>query len=103
MRLIVFAIFCLLISGLAHADYDADLAAMKKGMPAKVKKFIDRQVECNHWGGEEPYDEERLQEINAAADRLKCNDLEKDEKQLKKTYKSRAGVISSINKAKEFY
>ena len=97
------AVFCLLMSGIAQADYDSDVATMKKDMPSKVKKFIDRQIECNHWGGEEPYDKARAQEIKAATDKLKCNDLEKDEKLLKKIYKSKASVISSINKAKEFY
>ena len=86
-----------------QADFDADVLTLKKGMPNKVKKFIDRQIACNHWGGEEPYDKERLQEINAAADRLKCNDLNKDEIKLKKRYKSKPNIIKRINKAKEFY
>ena len=93
----------LFISNLAYADYDKEMAALRKDMPKSVIKFIDRQTECNHWGGEESYDEERLQEINAAADRLNCNDLAKDELKLKKRYKSKPNIIQRINKAKEFY
>ena len=91
------------MSSLAQEDFDADVMTLKKGMPNKVKKFIDRQIACNHWGGEEPYDKERLQEINAAADRLKCNDLIKDEIKLKKRYKSKPNIIKRINKAKALY
>ena len=92
-----------LISTQCLADYEQDMTALQKGMPSSVSKFIDRQVMCNHWSGEEPYDKERLQEINAAADRLKCNDLNKDEIKLKKRYKSKPNIIKRINKAKEFY
>ena len=91
------------MSSLAQADFDADVLTLKKGMPNKVKKFIDRQTECNHWGGEEPYDKERVQQINAVVDKLKCNNLEKDGKLLKKQYKSKPKVLSSINKAKALY
>jgi hypothetical protein len=36
---------------------------LKKGQPQDAALFIDRYVECNHWGGEEPYDAERKKEI----------------------------------------
>ena len=93
----------LFISNLAYADYDKEMAALRKDMPKRVIKFIDRQIECNHWGGEEPYGEERLREINAATDRFNCNDLGKDEIKLKKRYKLKPNIIQRINKAKEFY
>ena len=101
MRLTFFLF--LFISNLAYADYDKDMAALRKDMPKIVIKFINRQTECNHWGGEEPYDKERLQEIKAAVDKLKCVNLEKDEKLLKKQHKSNPKVFSSINKAKALY
>ena len=85
----------------AHADYAEEVAAVNKGMPKSVKLFNQRIIECNHWAGEEPYDNERLKEINAAVTDLKCNALVKDEKKLLKKYKSRPDVIKSINKAKE--
>ena len=103
MRITSLAIFCLLMSGLAQADYDSDVAAMKKGMPKAVQSFIDRQVQCTHWGNEEAYDEARQKEINAAGEKLQCRTLETDEVNLKGQYKSKPKVIKAINKAKEFY
>ncbi len=95
--------FLILFSGFANADYKTDLAMLKKGMPATVKSFIDRQIGCNHWIGEEPYDKDRAKEIADAVEKLKCNALEKDESRLKTAYKLRPSVIKAINKAKAFY
>jgi hypothetical protein len=85
-----------------YAGYDEDVAAINKDMPKQVKQFNKRQIECNHWSGEEPYDAERGAQINAAVAKLKCDALEKDEKKLLRKYKSQPDVIDSINKAKEF-
>ncbi len=93
---------CSLAATSVYAGYDEDVAAINKGMPKPVQQFNERQIECNHWTGEEPYDKARLKEINAATTKLKCNDLDKDEMILLKKYKSRADIVQSINKAKEF-
>jgi hypothetical protein len=85
-----------------YAGYDEDIAAINKDMPKPVQQFNNRQIECNHWAGEEPYDKERLEEINAATKKLNCNNLKKDELKLLKKYKSRPDVAQSIKKAKEF-
>ena len=103
MRLTGLAFFCLLMNGLAQADYDSDVATMKKGMPKSVQSFIDRQVQCTHWDNEEAYDEARQKEINAAGEKLQCRTLENDEVKLKKQYKSKPKVLKAINKAKAFY
>jgi len=95
--------FGCLIPPNAQADYDEDMAVVNKGMPKQVKLFNKRQIECNHWAGEEPYDKPRAEEINAAVQKLKCDALENDEKKLLKKYKSRPDVVNSIHKAKEFY
>lgn len=94
---------CGLASTSANADYAEDVAAINKGMPKQVQQFNSRQIECNHWTGEEPYDNERAAEINAATTKLKCSDLEKDEKNLRKKYKAKPRLIESINKAKAFF
>ncbi len=102
MRHIILVIFCLLFSRLAFADYDSDIADINKGMPKSVQQFNQRQIECNHWGSEEPYDKARSVEIAAAVKKLKCDALENDEKKLLKKYKSKPNIIDSINKAKAF-
>ena len=85
-----------------YAGYSEDLSAINKGMPKSVQQFNKRQIECNHWAGEEHYDEARGLEIAAAAKKLNCDALEKDEKKLLKKYKSKPKIIDSINKAKAF-
>lgn len=98
----VFAILMSLFISSVYAGYDEDVAAVNKGMPKQVKLFNKRQIECNHWAGEEPYNKERVKEINAAIRKQRCDGLEKDEKRLLEKYKTRPNVIDSINKAKEF-
>jgi hypothetical protein len=94
--------FGYLIVHKVQAGYDEDVAAINKGVPKQVKLFNKRQIDCNHWAGEEPYDKERAKEINAAITKLRCDALDRDEKRLRKKYKTRPNVINSINKAKEF-
>lgn len=91
-----------LISVQCFADYEQDMATLQKGMPLSVSKFIDRRVMCNHWGSEGPYDEERRKEINSAIKDLRCTSLPKDEKRLRKKFKSNPAVIKSINEANEY-
>lgn len=87
----------------SYAGYDEDIAAMQKNMPISVKKVIERQVACNHWAGEEPYDAERAKEIAKAVNQLKCDTLEQDEAKLIKKYKTRADVKDAINQAKAYF
>ncbi|GAB2880111.1 hypothetical protein GCM10027277_56670 [Pseudoduganella ginsengisoli] len=65
--------------------------------------FIDRYVECNHWGGEEPYDAERRKEILAAVTKLRCLQLDADEKALLKKYMSNPAVSRAIKQTKQQY
>lgn len=74
------------ISFSAVAQYEDPTIELKRGQPKQVADLIDRIVECNHWGGEEPYDAERAKEIHEAASELRCQYLESDEKRLLKRY-----------------
>jgi hypothetical protein len=94
--------FGYLIVHKVQAGYDEDVAAINKGVPKQVKLFNKRQIDCNHWAGEEPYDKERAKEINAAITKLRCDAWEGEERRLGKKYGARASVIDSINRAKEF-
>lgn len=93
---------CIFAVSNVYAGYNEDITVINKGMPKSVKLFNERQIECNHWGGEEPYDKARLKEIIAATTKLRCNALEKEEKILLKKYKARPDVSDSIKKAKDF-
>ena len=83
-----------------YAGYDEDMAAINKGMPKSVKQFNKRQIDCNHWAGEEPYDSKRAAEINTAIIKLRCGMLENEEKLLLKKYKARPDISQSIKKPK---
>jgi hypothetical protein len=98
----IFLCLCIFATRNSYADYNEDIAAINKGMPKLVQQFNKRQIECNHWTGEEPYDKERANQINTAVTKLKCDDLEKDEIKLLKKYKLKPKVKESINKAKAF-
>jgi hypothetical protein len=77
------------------------LAQLKKDQPSDVVKMIDRYVGCNHWGGEEPYDEERRKEINQAISSLRCETLEKDEEMIFKRYGKNRRVLEILESAKK--
>lgn len=86
----------------AHASDYEDLESINRGMPEPVKQFNARQIECNHWAGEESYDEQRAEQIRMAIENLSCESLETDEKFLLNQYKSRPDVKKSIHQAKDF-
>lgn len=68
-----------------------------KGLPRDVTALLKRMDGCNHFGGEEPYDEARAEEISKAVNTLKCTDVENDKKNLMKKYKARPKIIKKIN------
>ncbi|WP_298190676.1 hypothetical protein [Novosphingobium sp.] len=54
--------------------------------PRPVRTFLVRRAGCNHWGGEEGYDVERAAQIADAARKLRCRQIEADEKRIKRKY-----------------
>lgn len=99
-RLTLYALCCLVTSAGAA---DGQINAVKKGQPKDVALFIDRYVECNHWGGEEPYNAERRKEILTAVTRLRCLQLDIDEKVLLKKYMGNPAVSKAIKQTKQQY
>jgi hypothetical protein len=74
----------------------------RKGLPRDVIDFIERQGACNHWGGEEAYDEERRREIEAGVKGLACERLDRDQRRLRKKYARAAKVIDAIDAAESY-
>jgi hypothetical protein len=68
---------------LAADDDRTRLDALLKNSPSDVVALVGRRLECQHWGGEEPYDAARRAEILAAVTRLKCGTLGADEEVLR--------------------
>jgi hypothetical protein len=84
----------------AASDDPPLLAALRKGMPPDVSDFIRRAVVCNHWAGEEPYDEERRAQINAAVQSLGCRALDADQAALLSRHARNAQVQARIKQSR---
>jgi hypothetical protein len=70
-------------------------------LPRDVRVHIDRQMGCNHWSGEEPYDAERRRQIMAAARELRCTSLERDEQRLRHRYASSPAVLKALTEYRD--
>ena len=78
-------VFCFL-SCAVSAGQDDPIKELKKNQPRPVAALIDRIVDCNHWLGEPPYDEDRAREIKQAVSELRCSEVNKDETAVLKKY-----------------
>lgn len=98
MRLILAGLSFFTLSASAGED---PREAIKKDMPKDVVAIMDRQLECAHWSGEEPYDAERRKEIDAAVARLRCMKLDADEKRILQKYSGNEKVLRSLKALRE--
>ena len=73
---------------------DANRALAKA--PKDIGAYAERRAECEHWGGEEPYDKARGREIAAAVRALRCSRLEADERVLRKKYATHLGLVKLL-------
>jgi hypothetical protein len=74
----------------------------REGTPADVVDLVERYGGCNHWGGEEAYNEERRKEIEDGARRLGCDRLDADQRKLRKKYAQKPRVLRVINAASTY-
>ena len=77
------------------------LKALREGMPPDVSEFIRRAVICNHWAGEEPYDDDRREQINRAVKHMGCLELDADQKALRAQYASQGEVLKRISQSRK--
>jgi hypothetical protein len=68
--------------------------------PADVRKFIDRRDGCDHFRGEEPYDEERRKFLNKKMKNL-CAGTDKQLARLKRKYRQNVKIIKKLNEYEE--
>jgi len=69
--------------------------------PKAVAKFIKRRATCNHFLGEEPYDDERAAELNKAVRELRCSRIERDERGLRRKFAADQTVLQLLDKTTE--
>ena len=77
------------------------LKALREGMPPDVSEFIRRAVICNHWAGEEPYDDDRRDQINSAVKSMGCLELDADQKALRSQYANQGEVLKRISQSRK--
>lgn len=77
------------------------LKALREGMPPDVSEFIRRAVICNHWAGEEPYDDDRREQIDRAVKSMGCLELDADQKALRSQYANQGEVLKRISKSRK--
>lgn len=70
------------------------------GLPAEVTKLVERWQECWHWGGEEPYDADRRQQIADGVARS-CPGNEEERDRLRAKYSERPDVLDALKKLDE--
>ncbi len=88
----------LLILAIPASTFADNIAAAK--VPKDVLSLTTRIRDCNHWAGEEPYDQPRAAEIAKAMKQLRCDRLDSDEKKIREKYKSNKEVLEAIDQAK---
>ena len=69
--------------------------------PLPVRAFIARRADCDHWGGEEPYDAARRREIERAIRNLRCDALDADERTLRRQYRQRPALLRLIARTRD--
>jgi hypothetical protein len=80
-------------------DYE-DLDKLVATLPKDAAAVVKRRLECDHWAGEEPYDNARAREIARAIRRNKCSSLATDEAATLKRYPNNPKVVKAVNDAK---
>lgn len=105
MTAVIAALWPLLLTTTAAATaIDAPLPTLAErvaAQPKTVRAFIARRTDCNHWGGEEPYDAARRREINRAVRDLRCTRLDRDEAKLIKHMRGNAELIALLDAVRD--
>jgi Spy/CpxP family protein refolding chaperone len=84
----------LLAAALLTASTSATTSA---NLPGPVKDFVERRQECDHWMGEEPYDQARRAQIEDAIADLRCQALDQDERKLRQRYAASPEALQALD------
>ena len=71
-------------------------APMAAPLPADVQRLVDRKFLCEHFAGEEAYDEARAIQIAQAMREARCNSVPSDEAKLRVKYKRQPAALSAL-------
>jgi hypothetical protein len=90
MKFPILLVFVLVVSIVNAEERYAD-----RGLPDDVIKYLQRRNICEHWRGEEPYDEERRKYIDEAWN-SSCPGSDKGLALLKEKYKNNQVVLKTL-------
>lgn len=100
MLITLFITFASLESFASEIGDLPEVKEITKGQPKDVVSLIERIVECSHWGGEQPFDKVRADEIRKAVEEAGCSRINSDEQTLNQKYKPNKKVPEAIRRAK---
>lgn len=86
---------------LAQQGDEAALRARVDAQPPAIREFIVRRANCNHWGGEEPYDAGRRREIARAVRDLGCATIRGEEIFLRRYFANQPEVLALLTETEE--
>ncbi len=89
MRMLVFGAAAVALAGCADPTWSDDA----------VTRFVERAEMCEHWAGEEPYDDARRAEIDRNLNDLRCTTIRRDGEALKLSRKDRPEDLGRIDAA----
>lgn len=90
-------------AGCSLGELRADNTAEMPNCPADAKELVGRAINCQHWTGEEPYDEARSHEIETAIAELQCDKLSLQHDALLKKYAKDRDVMGALQDADREY
>ena len=89
MRMLALAVAAAALSGCASTTWSDDA----------VMQFVERAEMCEHWAGEEPYDDARRAEIDRNLNELRCTTIRRDGEALKLSRRDRPEDVRRIDEA----
>lgn len=89
MRMLALAVAAAALSGCASTTWSDDA----------VNRFVERAEMCEHFAGEEPYDDARRAEIDRNLNDLRCTTIRRDGEALKLSRRGRPEDVRRIDEA----
>lgn len=83
---------------LSQVEVEDALAQLAMTVPTDVFDFVGRHAMCEHWSGEEGYDDDRRTQIAGALAELRCETLDADETALRAKYADQPRVLSLLTR-----
>jgi hypothetical protein len=82
---------------LANGPPADDVRTPVERTPRIVAAFIERRAYCNHFTGEEPYDRARATELTRTLRELRCNRVDRDERNVRRAFRNRPDILRLLD------